>query len=197
MSALERKKAEAEERRLQKQEGQKEEQEAVLRLEGDKRWVVRYQNGTPQKKLNLTLDEVNMRQAIRIEDCRFLYITLKSKVNSVTISNCKKVQVALDSVVSSLEVLNSEDCDVQVELSAPTISVENSTSVNLILLDAEESRNTEVVTSCSSTVNVNFPSIKDKEDFIEKPIPEQFISRIVPDGKGGYKVETKPNEMLS
>lgn len=202
MTELEKKKAAAEARRAaqKKDEGgavaadTAPAQAPVLELEGDKRWTVRYHAGTPTEQLQLELDKVEMRHAVRIENCQHVYITLTNKVNSVSVVNCTKVQVALQTIVASLEVLNCTNCDVQVAQAAPTVAVERSSSINIYLLDREEARNTEVVTACSSTVNVLFPSEKDDDDVVERAIPEQFVSRIVPDGKGGFKVETKPSE---
>jgi hypothetical protein len=199
MSELEKKKAAAEARRAaqRKDESAANEapaQEPILELEGDKRWTVRYHTGTSEEQLQLELDKVEMRHAVRIENCQHVYITLANKVNSVSIVNCSKVQVALQTIVASLEVLNCTNCDVQVAQAAPTVAVERSSSINIYLLDREEARNTEVVTACSSAVNVLFPSENDDDDVVERAIPEQFVSRIVPDGKGGFKVETKPSE---
>lgn len=199
MSELEKKKVAAEARRAaqQKQEAGNNAaptQTPVLELEGDKRWTVRYHAGTPEEQLQLQLDKVEMRHAVRIENCQHAYITVTDKANSVSIVNCTKVQVALQTIVASLEILNCTNCDVQVAHAAPTVAVERSSSINIYLLNREEARNTEIVTACSSTVNVLFPSEKDDDDVVERAIPEQFVSRIVPDGKGGFKVETKPSE---
>ncbi|KAG5488987.1 hypothetical protein JIQ42_00607 [Leishmania sp. Namibia] len=198
MSELESKKAAAEGRRLaQKQNerttGGEATQQPVLVLEGNKRWVVKYQAGSPAKQLQLELDKAEMRHAVRIENCQHAYITIANKVNSVSIVNCTKVQVALQVIVSSLEVLSCVEVDVQVAQAAPTIDIEQSTSVNVYLLNKDEARNTEIVTACSSTVNVLFPSEKD-DDMVECAIPEQFVTRIVPDGKGDYKLSTRPSE---
>lgn len=198
MSELERKKAAAEQRRLAQKQSEREAgaepaQQPVLALEGDKRWVVKYQVGGAAEQLQLELDKAEMRHAVRIENCQHAYITITNKVNSVSIVNCAKVQVALQTIVASLEVLSCTDVDVQVALAAPTIDIERSTSVNVYLLDKNEARNTEIVTACSSTVNVLFPS-EDGDDIVERAIPEQFVTRIVPDGKGGFKAETKPSD---
>lgn len=197
MSELERKKAAAEARRLaqkQKDSAAAPPAEPVLRLEGDKRWVVKHQLGSIDDQLQLRLNEVEMRHAVRVENCEHAFIEVTGKVNSLSIVNCKHVQVALQTVVSSLEVLNSSHVDVQVALSAPTISIERCDVVNVYLLDKEEARNTEIVTSCNCAVNVSFPSEKDDNDVVERALPEQFVSRIVSDGKGGFKVDTKPSE---
>ncbi|RNF05943.1 G-actin binding protein [Trypanosoma rangeli] len=196
-SGLEKKKAEADARRQQqgRTAAAVAAEEPVLHLEGDKRWVVKYHRGTPTVQKKVTLDKVSMRQAVQIFNSEYLMVEIKGKVNSVSVVSCNKVQVVMDSVVSSLEVLKSGDIDVKVHRAVPTASVEKSTSVNLYLMDKDEALNTDIFTACSSAVNLNFPSEEDATDIIERPLPEQFVSKIVRDKRGGFKIETKPSEI--
>lgn len=191
-SALDAKRAEAEARR-QRPGGA---EWPLLQLEGDKRWVVRHQKGTTAEPKQVELNDVHMRHAVQIQNCESARIEIKGKVNSVSIVSCGKVQVVLESVVSSLEVLQSENIDVKVHRAVPTATIEKSASVNLYLMDKSEALNTEVVTACSTTVNVNFPLEEDASEIIERPIPEQFVSKIVCDKRGGYKIETKPTDII-
>eukprot|EP00657_Telonema_sp_P-1_P002410 TRINITY_DN15597_c0_g1_i1.p1 TRINITY_DN15597_c0_g1~~TRINITY_DN15597_c0_g1_i1.p1 ORF type:complete len:123 (+),score=38.28 TRINITY_DN15597_c0_g1_i1:74-442(+) len=117
---------------------------------------------------------------------------IRDRLNSVTIIESKKVQLSLVSVVATVEVTNSVSVDIQVKQSLPSAQLANVHGANLYLLDAELSRDTEVVTTGCSTVNINFPDENDTTDLLEKPLPDQFVSKLIPDGKGGYKVETKP-----
>ncbi|CBH16038.1 CAP/Srv2p, putative [Trypanosoma brucei gambiense DAL972] len=196
-SDLDAKKAEAEAKRQQKQKQPETTaaEEPVTRLEGDKRWVVKHHKGTPSEPCKVTLEDVNMRHAVHIHGCDNTFVEVKGKVNTVSIVSCNKAQVILESVVSALEVLKSDSVDVTVRRFVPTAMVEKSTSVNLFLMDVEEAPNTEIVTACSSAVNVNFPTVEDPTDILERPLPEQFVSRIVRDNRGKYKIETKPNEV--
>ncbi|EKG04230.1 G-actin binding protein, putative,CAP/Srv2p, putative [Trypanosoma cruzi] len=168
--------------------------EPVLQLEGDKRWVVKYQKGTSAEQKKLTLDKVHMRHAVQICNCEYVMVEIKGKVNSVSVFSCNRIQIVMESVVSSLEVLKSGNVDVKVHRAVPTASVEKSTSVNLYLMERDEALQTEIVTACSSAVNVNFPSEEDASDIIERPLPEQFVSKIVRDKKGGFKIATTPCE---
>lgn len=194
MSELYRQKTEAEARKLETSVGSRRSDAPVFCLNGDKQWVVQHQTGTPQEQLQLTLDNVEMRQAVRIENCQFTYVTVKGKVNSVSIIGCKKVQVTLESVVSSVEIFRCTGMEVQVATSAPTVTIEKSESISLYLLDPVHSRSSDIVTSCASTVNVVFPSEEDGE-WIERPIPEQFVSRVVNGAAGAHIIVTKPNLM--
>lgn len=83
----------------------------------------------------------------------------------------------MDSVVSSVEVVNSKSLQVQVTGKAPTVGVDKTDGFHLFL--SKDSLDTELLSSKSSEVNVSWPQ---DEDWEEKPVPEQFITRIR-DGK--------------
>lgn len=192
MSVLDKKKNAAE---VGKAAGEQQKEDPVLALEGDKRWVVRHHAGTAGEQLRLSLDSVQMRHAVRIENCENVYIDITGKVNSVAIVNCKKVQVAMTSVVASAEMLRCTQCDMQVAESASTITIEHCDTVSLYLLSKEHARETEVITSSISSVNVLFPSEVEDEEMVERAVPEQFVSKVVADGNGGYKLQTEPNTL--
>lgn len=120
--------------------------------------------------------------------------------------------------------------DVQINKLVPTITIEECSSVNLYFVDAVSALTTEIVTACSTTVNVNVRrndfcnAVKDNrlsaktdnstnktiennnnddglnndndnssdDEIIERAIPQQFVSSIVPDNRNVYKIETKP-----
>ncbi|ORC90323.1 putative G-actin binding protein, putative,CAP/Srv2p [Trypanosoma theileri] len=195
-SKLDAKKAEAEARRQQQQPAKSAEVEApVLQLEGDKRWAVKHQKGTSNEPKRITLDKVNMRHAVQIHNCEYVMVEITGKVNSVSLVACSRVHVVLDSVVASLEVLKSNDIEVRVRRAVPTAAVEKSTSVTLCLLDRSAALETSIVTACSTAVNVSVPeSDKSDADLVERPVPEQFVSHVVRDKRGGYAIETKPAE---
>lgn len=206
---LERKKAAAEARRQEKQLSAATaaaEQAAAaaaaaksqphFALEGNKRWVIKHQLGSSSADpLKLTIESPLMHHAIHIQACTNMLLVVKGKINSVMIVDCKKVQISLVSVVANVEIINSLNVDVQVAGALPSASIESSHCTNLYLLDAEAARQAEIVTTSSSTTNVNFPDENDASDLVEKALPEQFVTRLVPDGKGGFKLETKPTEI--
>merc|ERR1712100_386528 len=99
----------------------------------------------------------------------------------------------LKSVVGVVEVTKSKSVDVQVSQQLPSAQLDQCHNVNLYLLDPELSRETEVVTSGCSGINVNFPDQNDTQDLLERNIPEQFVSNLVKDPKTGkVKVVIKP-----
>lgn len=164
-------------------------------LEGGKKWVVKNQFGSASQKTKLVIEEPSMSNVVQVQRCEHLYLEIKKKINSITIVDCKKVQISLMSVVSTVEITNSSSVDVQVSAALPSVQLEGSHCINIFLLSFDEARKTEVVTVACSSVNINFPDEADPEDSVERALPEQFVSRLVPNGKGGYKVETKPSEI--
>lgn len=167
----------------------------ILEMSKDKRMVARYHKGTQARQLQVTIDKVGMKDAVSIEHCEYAYFEIKEKVNTVTIMNCKRVQVSVHCVVSYIEIIKSQNVDVQVAQSAPTISIDGTSGVNLYLMDRVEARKSEIVTACSTSVNILFKSEnKDEDDLVERAVPEQLVTKIITDGKGGNKIETKPNE---
>ena len=164
-------------------------------LEGGKRWAIKNQIGTPSQKITLVIDEPSMQHAVQIQHCEHVFIEIRKKINSISFTDCKKVQVSLVSVVSTVDITNSNSVDVQVSAALPSVQLENSHCINLFLLNPEEARKTEVVTVACSSVNVNFPDETDPDDLVERALPEQYVSKLVPNGKGGFKIETKCSEI--
>ncbi|CCW69973.1 unnamed protein product [Phytomonas sp. Hart1] len=167
--------------------------EPVLFLENNKRWLVKSHAGNPEQLLHLCLDDTQMQHTVCVQDCRHVHIEVKGKVNSISITRCHKVQVALSSIISTVEILGCTDTDVQVGESAPSVSIEDSSTVNIYLLSPEHSRRTDIFSSRISTVNVLFPSQDDPENIVERPLPEQFVSKIFFDNKKKDVIETMPN----
>jgi hypothetical protein len=207
---LERKKAAAEARRLEKQAATNAQAQAVaaaaanaakptftpqFALEGNKRWVVKHQVGTPAQQLTLEIASPLMHHAIHIHGCSNLLLLVKGKINSVTLVECKRVQVSLTSVVANVEIINCLNTDIQVAGTLPSASIESSHCTNVYLLDSAAARLAEIVTTASSTTNINFPDESDESEIVERALPEQFVTRLVPNGKGGFKLETKPTEI--
>ncbi len=205
---LEAKKAAAEERRAAKERAAQEAAAAEaasaaksaataphFALEGGKRWVVKNQVGTASQKTKLVIEDPTMSNYVQVQHCEHLYLVIQKKINSISIVDCKKVQISLASVVSTVEILNSNGVDVQVSAALPSVQLEGSHCINIFLLSAEEARKTELVTVACSSVNVNFPDEADPDDCIERALPEQFVSKLVPNGKGGFKIETKASEI--
>ncbi|KAI9021989.1 adenylate cyclase associated N terminal-domain-containing protein [Hyaloraphidium curvatum] len=141
-------------------------------LDGNK-WSV--ENFVGDKEI--VVEGVEAKQIVYIYNLQDCTVQVKGKVNAVAIDNCRKTGILLESVVSSVEVVNSKSLQVQVTGKAPTVSVDKTDGFHLFL--SAEGLDTELLSSKSSEVNVSFPK---GEDWEEKAVPEQFITKIK-DGK--------------
>ncbi|RKP08975.1 adenylate cyclase associated N terminal-domain-containing protein [Thamnocephalis sphaerospora] len=147
-------------------------------LEGRK-WIVEYHESG-----QVILDGVERDHAVYIFQCSNCTITIKDKANAVTIDKCRKIGIVLDSVVSNVEVIRGDSIQLQVLGQVPTMTVDSTDSAQIFL--SPEAMSIELLTAKSSAVNLLFPDAKEN-DYVERPIPEQFISRIV-----NGKVVTEP-----
>ncbi|KAI9598790.1 adenylate cyclase associated N terminal-domain-containing protein [Syncephalis fuscata] len=147
-------------------------------LEG-KKWIVEYYNGE-----QVVLDKVERDHAVYVFQCVNTTITIKDKAAAVTIDHCRKSGVVVDSVMSNLEVIAGQSVQLQISGHVQTVVVDNTDSAQIYV--SPESMGLQLFTSKSSAVNLLFAE-KSSDDYTEKAIPEQFLSKIV-----NGKVITEP-----
>ncbi|RKP26766.1 adenylate cyclase associated N terminal-domain-containing protein [Syncephalis pseudoplumigaleata] len=147
-------------------------------LEG-KKWIVENYNGE-----QVLLDKIERDHAVYIFQCTNATITVKGKAAAVTIDHCRKSGIVVDSVMSNLEVIAGQSVQLQVSGHVETIVVDNTDSAQIYI--SPESMGVQLLTSKSTSVNVLFAE-KSSDDYTEKAIPEQFLSKIV-----NGKVVTEP-----
>ncbi|KAF9968552.1 hypothetical protein BGZ70_002456 [Mortierella alpina] len=131
----------------------------------------------------VVLDNVELNQSVYIYGCKNSTIQIKSKVATVAVDSCTKTGVCLESLISSLDLVNSKSVQVQILGKAPTISLDKVDSAMVYL--SKDCLDIEILTSKCSAVNILTPdSTEDgaEGDFVERPVPEQFLTKIV-DGK--------------
>jgi adenylyl cyclase-associated protein len=124
---------------------------------------------------DLVVDQVELRHSVYIFNCINCIVYIKGKLNQVTIGKrsylvrcdsiidflpytvdaCQKTTVVTDKVISSIEMVNSSYIQLQILDKSPTVIVDKSDSVQIVL--SENSLDTELFTSKSSTVNVMIP----------------------------------------
>ncbi|KAF9909945.1 hypothetical protein EC991_007748 [Linnemannia zychae] len=148
-----------------------------LALEGNK-WVVEnFENNN-----EVILDQVELNQSVYIYGCKNSTIQIKSKVTTIAMDSCSKTGLCVDSLISSLDLVNSKSVQVQILGRAPTVSLDKVDSCMVYL--SKECLDVEILTSKCSAVNILTPEATEDgaDDFVERPIPEQFLTKIV-DGK--------------
>ncbi|KAF7363306.1 C-CAP/cofactor C-like domain-containing protein [Mycena sanguinolenta] len=149
---------------------------AKLALEG-KNWSIEYQ----ENEANLTLDNVQLNQAVNIFGCKQSTIIINGKVNAVTLVNCVKTSVRVDSVVSSISVTNSPSFALQITGSAPMIQLDSTDSGQLYL--SKDSLNAEITTAKCSAINISLPVEGEEEGIFEEQAVPEMLKTVVKDGK--------------
>jgi len=143
-------------------------------MEDGKRWIIENIDGG--EPLNLSHHAKN--HTLLIHKCNNATIILDRKINSVAIDGCTKTQVVMTDVISAVEVTNGKSIKFQVSGSCPSASVDKTDSC-MVYLMSEAAKKLQLSTSKHSDVQVTYMK---GEDAIEKPIPEQFVHTVQPDG---------------
>ena len=81
--------------------------------------------------------------------------------------------------MSNVEIIAGQSVQLQISGHVQTVAVDNTDSAQIYV--SPESMSLQLFTSKSSAVNLLFTD-KSSDDYVEKSIPEQFVSKIV-DGK--------------
>ena len=119
-------------------------------------------------------------------------IDITTKVKGVRIDSCANVTVLLHGALSGIEVVNSKRMKMQVKDRVPSVAIDKTDGCLVGL--PWSSRDALITTSKSSEMNVTFPASEGEDaDWIEAPIPEQFVSKIGANGK----VTTHVSELYS
>lgn len=145
----------------------------------DSRWKVEFQTDLKEP---LHISDVNIKQDVYIYGCANAVIFVDAKCKSVLMDTCYNLTVVIDSALSGVEVVNSKKMKIQVQKSLPSVAIDKTDGILVGLSWA--SRGARLVTAKSSEMNVTFPvSEAEDADWVEQPIPEQFVTTITGDGK--------------
>lgn len=149
--------------------------------------------GADEKQERKAIPELAINHAVVVQSCAYMVLQIGGKFNSLTVMGSSNVAVGMDTVVTTIDITNCRGVTVHVAGVCRSVVVDKSSEVNLIFANPETARTVQVVTSVCSTVNVRFPNKDDAEELLERPLPEQFVSRIVKDEKTGFfKLVTRP-----
>lgn len=148
-----------------------------------KRWFVEnYVDGGV-----VTVSDVQKTHEVYVYNCKNTTIVVEGKCNALQVDKAVSCQVVFDAAVSTAGLVDCKRVKIQVKDRVPSISVDKTDGCVVYLSHA--SRDTQIVTSKSSEVNVSFP-VSDAEDaeWAEQPIPEQFVATVTADGKVDVRV---------
>jgi adenylyl cyclase-associated protein len=150
-------------------------------------WIIQNFDGNH----NISLDEVEKQQCVRVTDCRNTTVKLGDRVKGVTVDNCERTNIIVKDVISVVELVNSDRIQCQTAGKVNMIAVDKCNGVMIHL--NKDSLAAEIVTSKSSEMNVTIPDPDgDEYDTVEIPIPEQFVTTIV-----GKKTKTTVSSLYS
>ncbi|KAL6647370.1 hypothetical protein ACP70R_014807 [Stipagrostis hirtigluma subsp. patula] len=140
-----------------------------LELQMGRKWVVEHHIGNK----NLVIEDCDTKQSVYVYACKDSVLQVKGKVNNITIDKCTKTGLLFKGVVAACEVVNCNSVEVQCEGSVPTISIDNTSGCQLYL--SKESLEASITTAKSSEINALVPDAKSDGDWVEHPLPQQYI----------------------
>ncbi|CAM0875079.1 unnamed protein product [Alopecurus aequalis] len=140
-----------------------------LELQMGRKWVVENQVG----KKDLAIDDCDSRQSVYVYGCKDAVLQVNGKVNNITVDKCTKFGIVFKDVVAAFEVVNCNGVEVQCQGNAPTISIDNSSGCQLYL--SKESLGASITSAKSSEMNILVPSDATDGDWVELPLPQQYI----------------------
>ena len=146
------------------------------------RWDIEYITKESQNGEILKINDANMKQDLYIYACKDCVIDITCKVKGVRLDQCTNVTVLLSAALSGVEIVNSKRMKIQAREKLPSVAIDKTDGILVGLTWA--ARDAVLTTSKSSEMNVTFP-VSDKEDadWVEQPVPEQFVSSINKEGK--------------
>ncbi|GBE61238.1 adenylyl cyclase associated protein [Babesia ovata] len=160
--------------------------EPTFELLGDV-WTIANQRGT-----TLDLSRATRTQSVQVCECDGLKLIIPDKIVSLSIVSCSNVEVDMHSSISGLELTDCHGVKIRVKSSLPSAAIDKCQQVGFWITSA----NAEYImfTSCKSgdmnvNVNRNTSGNVDEDDWVERPIPEQFESRF----NAKLQLDTKPS----
>ncbi len=148
------------------------------------RWEVEFQSRDTAAASGgiIVIDGTEAKQEVYIYGCRDCAIDIRSKVKGVRIDQCGGVTVLMSSALSGVEVVNSRKMKIQVREKVPSVAIDKTDGIMVGL--TWPARDAVITTSKSSEMNVTFPVSEAADaDWVEQPIPEQFVSKLTAAGK--------------
>merc|ERR1719240_665729 len=154
----------------------------VKELRKDTNWIIE----SWENESDLQVDEeLSLSNLVCIITCKNYIVRMPRKVKSITVDGCEKVNLICSDVLSSVELVNSDRMQVQTTGKCISFAIDKCDGVKLWL--SQDSAGADITTAKSSEMNVVVPDPNDPSDTIEIPIPEQFVSKVLP---GTKKLET-------
>lgn len=136
------------------------------------KWYVQYQSASDGEVVITIGDK---KESVYILGCINAIIRVNGKCNGIIIDTCKKTKVNFENVIASCEIVNSQRIHVTCSDKVSSIAIDKTDGIIITL--PQTSMDTEILTAKSSEMNVQW--YDPAGELIERPIPEQYVHRIV------------------
>ena len=152
-------------------------------------WI--FEHFENDKTMELSAEDAGMKKAVMIDNCLNCVIQIKGKVKNVVVSGCKGTSIVCQDVVSGIEFINCAKMQVQSTGLVPSVSIDKTDGIQ-IYITREALKDIMFSTSKSADMNIVAPGANPGDDYIEMPIPHQYVHRIV-----NGKITCAPSDLYS
>jgi hypothetical protein len=134
-------------------------------------WVENLTNGA-----QITVNIEEPKQKVYISNIVDSFVIVTGKCTKISVEKAKSSGVVFDDVISIVEVVNSQKIQLQANGVVPAIQID-STHGGTIFVQTDQGLDVKIVTSLCTGLNMCIPGVKEEDDAIESPIPEQFETK--------------------
>ena len=152
-------------------------------------WI--FEHFENDKTIELSAEDSGMKKAVMIDNCLNCVVQIKGKVKNIVVSGCKGTSIVCQDVVSGIEFINCAKMQVQSTGLVPSLSIDKSDGIQ-IYVTREAMKDIMFSSSKSSDMNVVVPGASPDDDYIEMPIPHQYVHRVV-----NGKITCAPSDLYS
>lgn len=127
----------------------------------------------------LTVDIEHANDKVYLYKCGDCVVILQGRLKALNVVNCRKTQLSFQDLLAVVEINNCTSVKVQSLGKCPAMTIDKTNGCQVYL--SRTSLDCNFVCAQSSEMNVNFPHGPEgeEEEWLERPIPEQFQHKLV------------------
>jgi len=115
------------------------------------------------------------KEKVYIRNIQDSVVTITGKCTMISIENARGSGVIFDDVIATLEVINSQKLQLQVNGTVPSLQLDKTHGAS-VFIQTPGGLDVNIVTSQCTGLNIMTPGVREEDDMIETPIPEQFVT---------------------
>jgi len=116
--------------------------------------------------------KVKIDDIVSVAQCNKSIITIPTKVKAISILGCQGSIFNIGDVIGTLELNAVKKSKIYLEGTVKLITCDKCESLEIYF--NKESLGCQVITSLSSSINLEYPDPKEEGNYLERPIPEQI-----------------------